>query len=163
MFPESRISYLVSHLSRASRFTNGYDMRSKLMRLGCVLIVAVSVMLAKASGTVAALEPTPDSLMTQGLHAYQRGSFDQALAAWKQAADLYQREGKVGEQSRALAQAAQASESLGQVSQALQQLELALTLAQQTGDHARIAAVMESLGRAYLAARKPDAAMQYLT
>ena len=120
-------------------------------------------MLAKASGTVAALEPTPDSLMTQGLQAYQRGSFDQALAAWKQAADLYERDGKVGEQSRALAQAAQASESLGQVGQALQQLELALTLAQQTGDRAWIAAVMESLGRTYLAARKPDAAVQYLT
>ena len=45
----------------------------------------------------------------------------------------------------------------------MQQLELALTLAQQTGDRARIAAVMESLGRTYLAARKPDAAVQYLT
>jgi CHAT domain-containing protein len=138
-------------------------MRSKLIRLACVLIVAISVMLTKASGTASALEPTPDTLMTQGLHAYQRGSFDQALAAWKQAAELYQRDGKVGEQSRALAQAAQASESLGQVSQALQQLELALTLAQQTGDRARIAAVMESLGRAYLAAHKPDAAVHYLT
>ena len=67
------------------------------------------------------------------------------------------------EQSQALVQAAQASESLGQVSQALQQLELALTLAQQTGDRAHITAVMESLGRTYLSARKPDAAVQYLT
>ena len=117
-------------------------------------------MLAEASGTVSAVEPTPDTLMEQGLQAYQRGSFDQALAAWKQAADLYERAGKIEEQSRALAQAAQASESLGQVSQALQQLELALTLAQQTGDRARIATVMESLGRTYLAARKPDAAVQ---
>ena len=119
-------------------------------------------MLAKASGTVAAVEPNPDTLMTQGLQAYQRGAFDQALAAWKQAAQLYEHQGKVREQSQALVQAAQASESLGQVSQALQQLELALTLAQQTGDRAWIAAVMESLGRTYLAARKPDAAMQYL-
>ena len=138
-------------------------MRSHLVRLVLLFILATGFVLAKASGTVAALEPTPDSLMTQGLQAYQRGSFDQALAAWKQAADLYERDGKVGEQSRALAQAAQASESLGQVSQALQQLELALTLAQQTGDRAWIAAVMESLGRTYLAARKPDAAVQYLT
>ena len=138
-------------------------MRSHLVRLVLLFILATGFVLAKASGTVAALEPTPDTLMTQGLQAYQRGSFDQALAAWKQAADLYERDGKVGEQSRALAQAAQASESLGQVSQALQQLELALTLAQQTGDRARIAAVMESLGRTYLAARKPDAAVQYLT
>ncbi len=138
-------------------------MRSHLVRLVLLFILATGFVLAKASGTVAALEPTPDSLMTQGLQAYQRGSFDQALAAWKQAADLYERDAKVGEQSRALAQAAQASESLGQVSQALQQLELALTLAQQKGDRAWISAVMESLGRTYLAARKPDAAVQYLT
>ena len=161
------IAYLsildISHVSRVTLSRNGYDMRSHLVRLVLLFILATSFVLAKASGTVAAVEPTPDTLMTQGLQAYQRGSFDQALAAWKQAADLYERDGKVGEQSRALAQAAQASESLGQVSQALQQLELALTLAQQTGDRARIAAVMESLGRTYLAARKPDAAVQYLT
>jgi CHAT domain-containing protein len=138
-------------------------MRSHLLRLVLVLIVVISMMLAKASGTVFAVETSPDSLMTQGLHAYQRGSFDHALAAWKQAADLYGREGKVGEQSRALAQAAQASESLGQVSQALQQVELALTLAQQTRNRALIAVVMEGLGRTYLTARKPDAAVPYLT
>jgi len=138
-------------------------MRSNLVRLVLLFILATGFVLAKASGTVTAVEPTPDTLMEQGLRAYQRGSFDQALVAWKQAADLYERNGKVGEQSRALAQAAQASESLGQVSQALQQLELALTLAQQTGDRTRIAAVTENLGRTYLAARKPDAAVQYLT
>src|SRR5580765_1219952 len=138
-------------------------MRTHLSRLVLLFILATWFVLAKASGTVAAPEPSPDTLMTQGLHAYQRGSFDQALAAWRQAADLYERDGKIGEQSRALAQAAQASESLGQVSQALQQLELALTLAQQTGNRARIAVVMESLGRTYLAARKPDVAVQYLT
>jgi len=139
------------------------NMTSILLRVVLFVVLAIGFVLAKASGTIAAIEPTPDSLMTQGLQAYQRGSFDQALAVWKQAADLYERAGKVGDQSRALTQAAQASESLGQVSQALQQLELALTLAQQTGDRAKIAGVMESLGRTYLTARKPDAAMQYLT
>ena len=134
-----------------------------LARHALFVILATGFVLGQTAGTIAAIEPSADSLMQQGLHAYQRGSFYQALAAWKQAADLYERDGKVREQSRALAQAAQASESLGQVSQALQQLELALTLAQQTGDRARIAAVMESLGRTYLAARKPDAAVQYLT
>jgi CHAT domain-containing protein len=138
-------------------------MRSHLLRLILLFLIAAGFVLSRASGTVAAVEPTPDAFMEQGLQAYQRGSFDQALTAWKQAADLYERDGKVGEQSRALAQAAEASESLGQVSQALQQLELALTLAQQTGDRTKIASVMESLGRAYLAARKPDAAVPHLT
>jgi CHAT domain-containing protein len=134
-----------------------------LVKLVLIVIFASGFVLGKASGTVFAVEPNPDTIMTQGLQAYQRGSFDQALAAWKHAADLYERAGRVGEQSRALAQAAQTAESLGQITQALQQLELALTLAQQTGDRAQIAAMMESLGRTYLAARKPDAAMQYLT
>jgi CHAT domain-containing protein len=142
---------------------NQHDMKSNVARFVCVLIVATSVMLAKTSGTIAAIEPSPDTLMTQGLHAYQRGSFDQALAAWKQAAQLYEQSGKVREQSQALVQAAQASESLGQVSQALQRLELALTLAQQIADRSWIATVLENLGRTYLAARKPDVAMQYLT
>ena len=134
-----------------------------LVWLVLLFILVTSFVVAQTPVTVAAVEPSADRLMQQGLQAYQRGSFDQALVAWKQAADLYERAGKTGEQSRALEQAAQASESLGQVNQALQQLELALTLAQQAGDQARIATVMESLGHTYLAARKPDAAMQYLT
>ena len=142
---------------------NRYDIKPHLVRLILLFILMTGLILVKAAGTASAVEQNPETLMAQGLHAYQRGSFDQALAAWKQAAELYARDGKVGEQSRALAQAAQASESLGQISQALQQLELALTLAQQTGDRAKIAVMMESLGRTYLAARKPDAAMPYLT
>ena len=139
------------------------NMRPLLLKLVLLLILAAGLVLTRAAGPVAAVEPSADSFMQQGLQAYQKGSFDQALAAWKQAAGLYERAGKFGEQSLALEQAARASESLGQVSQALQQLELALTLAQQTGDRARIAGVMESLGRTYLAARKPDASVQYLT
>jgi CHAT domain-containing protein len=138
-------------------------MTPHLVRLVLLFILATGLILVQVSGTVSALEPTPDTFMEQGLQAYQRGAFDQALAAWKQAADLYERDGKIDKQSQALAQAAQASESLGQVSQALQQLEMALTLVQQTGNRTRIAVVMESLGRTYLAARKPDAAMHYLT
>src|SRR6267143_4306472 len=110
----------VAPFSHVSRFTRkGYDMRSHLLRLVLLMILATGFVLAKASGTVAALEPSPDTFMEQGLQAYQRGSFDQALVAWKQAADLYERDGKIGDQSLALAQAAQASESLGQISQAL--------------------------------------------
>src|SRR5262245_21530374 len=141
----------------------GYDMRTPLIKLVLIVVLAIWSLLAQTAGMIAAIEPSADTLMQQGLQAYQRGSFDQALVAWKQAADHYERAGKVGEQSRALAQAAQASESLGQVNQALQQLELALTLAQQKGDRAQIATIMESLGRTYLAARKPDASLQYLT
>jgi len=152
---------LINQINKTNQM-NQTNQINHLLKLVLLLILVTGFVLAKASGTVAR-EPTPDTLMEQGLQAYQRGSFDQALAAWKQAAQIYEHQGKVKEQSQALVQAAQASESLGQVSQALQQLELALTLAQQTGDRAWIVAVTESLGRTYLAARKPDAAVQYLT
>jgi len=138
-------------------------MTTNLSRLFLIFIVAAGLMLTRTSGTVGAVEPSPDTLMKQGLQAYQRGAFEQALAAWKQAAGLYEQAGKVREQSQALVQAAHASESIGQVSQALQELEVALALAQQTQDRAWIATVLENLGRTYLAARQPEAATQHLT
>ncbi|HJT21910.1 MAG TPA: CHAT domain-containing protein [Nitrospira sp.] len=100
--------------------------------------------------------------MQQGLQAYQRGAFDRAHAAWKDAAQAYERSGNAKEQCQALIQAAQASEALGHVSQAVQQLELALIVAQRTEDRPLIATVQDSLGHAYLAARNPEAAVQYL-
>lgn len=143
--------------------TDHRDMTSNLRALVLTLLVAAGLLLAKASGTIAAVDPSAEALMKQGLQAYQRGSFEQALAAWKQAAELYERAGQTREQSLALVQAAQASESIGQVGQAAQQLEVALALAQQTQDRLWTATVLENLGRTYLAARKPDAATQYLT
>src|SRR5574342_41926 len=71
--------------------------------------------------------------------------------------------GAVKEQSRALVHVAQASEAIGQVTQALQNLELALALAQQTQDRVWIATVLDNLGRTYLAARNTEAAMEHLT
>ena len=126
-------------------------------------LAVMSLLLAGSSGLVSAADPNPDVLMQEGAQAYQRGSFEQALAAWRQSADLYKQRGKAKEQSMALVQAAQASESLGQVMQALQQLEVALALAQQINDRAWTATVLDNLGRTYLAARQPDAAMQHLT
>src|SRR5262245_65053653 len=94
-------------------------------RLALALIVATGLLLSR-TGTISAVDPSPESLMQLGLESYQRGAFDQALASWKVAAQLYERSGKPMEQSRALVQAAQASESMGEVNQAQQQLELAL-------------------------------------
>ena len=126
------------------------------------LAAGTSLLLSSTAGMIAAKDLSADELMRQGLQAYQRGAFDQALTASKQAAQLYERDGKVMDQSRALVQAAQASEATGQVSQALQQLELALGIAQNLQDRMWTITVLDNVGRAYLAARQPDAAMQYL-
>ena len=78
----------------------------------------------------------PDALMQQGASAYQRGAFDQALTHWKEAAQRYEEAGNPKDQSRALVQAAQASQALGHPKLALQQLDLALALTQQVGQPA---------------------------
>lgn len=112
----------------------------------------------------AAVEPTsPDVLMQQGAQAFARGALDQALSFWKQAAQDYERAGKSREQSEALVRAAQAEQALGQLKPALQHLELALGLAQQTGDPAWLGVVLDGIGKVYFANRQPEAAVHHLT
>jgi CHAT domain-containing protein len=126
------------------------------------LLLLIGSLLAAHISASAADPASPDALMQQGLQAYQRGAFDQAHAAWKAAAQAYEGSGNAKEQCQALIQAAQASEALGQVSQAVQQLEVALAVAQRTEDRRLLATVQEGLGHAYLAARNHDAALHYL-
>lgn len=137
-------------------------MRSNL--LATVLTVAFGIQVAPC--VVAFAESAPisetDLLMREGTLAYERGAFEQALATWKETAKRYEQAGRIKEQSRALVQAAQAAQAIGEIKLALQQLELALSLAQQAGDQAWIATVSDSLGRAYLGTRQPDAASHYL-
>ena len=141
-----------------------HAMKSHLSKLALITFVALTgLLLICAAVTIAAREASSDSLMREGLQAYQRGAFDQALIAWKQAAQIYEREGKLRDQSRALVNAAQASEATGQVNQALQQLEVAFGIAQKLDDRAWTVTVLDNLGRAYLAAKQPEAATQYLT
>ena len=142
---------------------DSHDMNRTPVRLALALVVMAGLLLAGTSRKLSAAEPSPEALMQQGLDAYHQGSFDRALASWKQAAQLYEQAGKIREQSQALVQLAQASEAIGQVGQALQHLELALALAQRNQDSLWTATVLENLGRTYLTAGKPDPAMQYLT
>ena len=138
-------------------------MRPKTLKNVISLICATALLLTSTAGIIAAKDPSADELMRQGFQAYQRGAFDRALTAWKQAAQLYEQDGKIRDQSRALVNAAQASEATGQVTQALQQLEVALGIAQKLQDRLWTITVLDNLGRTYLAARQPDAATQYLT
>lgn len=100
--------------------------------------------------------------MQQGLQAYQRGAFGQALVAWKQAADLFKAAGNAPAQVEALVLSAQASMGLGQSTQALQSLELALALTQKRDDSLQEAAVLGQLGRAYLTLGQLNEASDYL-
>ncbi|MGA6828399.1 CHAT domain-containing protein [Nitrospira sp. NS4] len=131
-----------------------HAMTSTLSRLLLVLLALTSLILTRTSGTFAAVAPSPEALMQQGAQAYQRGAFEQALAAWKEAARLYERDGKTGDQIEALTLSARAAQTLGQTSQALLQLDLALVLSQKHGDPLVMAGVLAHLGRTYLAARQ---------
>ena len=82
-------------------------MTSHVARLALVVIVAMVFLFPNNARTIVAADATPEILMKQGSQAYQRGAFDQALGAWKQAAQVYEQQGKPAEQSRALVQAAQ--------------------------------------------------------
>ena len=137
-------------------------MTSQLPRLALLLILTTGFVLAETAGTAGAIEPSPESFMQQGLQAYQRGSFDQALVAWKQAADLFKASGNAPAQVEALVLSAQASMGLGQSTQALQSLELALALAQNSNDPLQEASVLGHLGRAYLTLGQLNAASEYL-
>ena len=133
-----------------------------LVWLALLILLTTGFLLPKASVSVAAVEPSPENFMQQGLQAYQRGSFDQALVAWKQAADLFKASGNAPAQVEALVLSAQASMGLGQSTQALQSLELALTLTQNSGDPLPEASVLGHLGRAYLTLGQLNAASEYL-
>ncbi len=128
------------------------------------LLLFMTVLAVAFPALAAVPGPTPpEVLMQQGAQAFSRGAFDQALAVWKEAARLYERDERVKEQSQALVHAAQAEQAIGQLKPALQHLELALSLAEQAGDPEWFGVVLDGLGKAYFANRQPEAAVHHLT
>ncbi|HWV46486.1 MAG TPA: CHAT domain-containing protein [Nitrospira sp.] len=102
------------------------------------------------------------SLMKKGAQAFERGGFSEALSHWKQAAELYKSAGNKPAQVEALILSSQASMALGQSKQALQSLELALALAQRSGESLVEATLFGHLGRTYLTLRQLPEASDYL-
>lgn len=102
------------------------------------------------------------SSMKEGGLAFERGAFSSALSHWKQAAEFYKNSGNTPSQVEALVLSSQASLGLGQSKQALQSLELALGLAQKSGDPLVEAPILGHLGRAYLTMRQLPQASEFL-
>jgi len=127
-------------------------------RMAYLLIMALFLPVTAKADSVT----TPDASMQRGTQAFQRGAFGEALAQWKQAAELYKGIGNRLMQSEALILSAQASMELGQSKQALQSLELALALANQSGHALTEASVLAQLGRTYLTLRQLTEASEYL-
>src|SRR5438309_2481229 len=100
--------------------------------------------------------------MAQGWSAWQRGAFEEAVHAWQDAAQRYEQARQPRAQSDALTQLAHAYQALGQYRKAVQNLSLALELAQKAGDRAQVVTVLGGLGGSYLVTGSLDAAQQAL-
>jgi CHAT domain-containing protein/Tfp pilus assembly protein PilF len=98
----------------------------------------------------------------QGLSAFQRGAFEQAVLDWRVAVKLYEKEGKSNKQRETLVLLSQAYQYIGQYNEALKCLKSALILAKKSGDRRQIAPVLGSLGNLHIILGPPDKAFQYL-
>lgn len=134
-----------------------------LVPLAICFLVLVTVHLHIVTRSEAHQTSSPgDSLMQQGGQAFERGAFGEALSYWKQAADLYKRAGNNPAHVEALVCISQAAMGLGQSHQALQSLELALALAQNSGEPFAAVSLFGHLGRTYLTLRQLPEASDYL-
>lgn len=125
------------------------------------LLMAIPLLTATQSKAHDVSSPAGTSMKDGGL-AFERGAFSTALAHWKQAAELYKSSGNTPAQVEALVLSSQASLGLGQSKQALQSLELALGLAQKSGDPLVEAPILGHLGRTYLTMRQLPQASEFL-
>lgn len=115
------------------------------------------------SASLSASEISPaEQSMAQGLRSFQRGDFEEAALSWTEASRLYDREGKPGQQSKALTHLSQAYQALGQYKETIKNLESALLLAEKSGDRTQMAFALGTLGNVYIATGPADTALRYL-
>lgn len=105
--------------------------------------------------------PTPEAFMQRGASAAQQGALDEALLAWKEAADLYEQLGQVQNQIEALSRAGSAARSLGNLRQALLFQETALELARKARDPKWVAVTLTELAKSHALNRQYEAALDY--
>jgi len=127
------------------------------------LLLSATVLIPSMTTSASAPSSPADEAMAQGTQAFQRGSYEDALGKWKEAARQYEAQGQSHQQSQALVGAARAAEALGQTRPTLQLLELASTVAQNEPDALWRATILAQLGHTYLTARQLEAASTYLT
>lgn len=112
--------------------------------------------------TSVSIDSPAEKYMTQGLNAFRRGSFEQAVLDWKEAVKLYEKDGRFDKQSEALTLLAQVYQYIGQYNEALKCLKSALVLAEKSGNRIRVAAVLGSLGNLHISIGPADKAYQHL-
>ena len=162
---EIRSVYSTNHL---------YRQRPRCTPLFLFFMVALPMIFwgcstSKSSAEKAVTEAAPppevhsaEQHMEKGVHSFQRGDFEEAIASWTEASRLFHSEEDFKGQCRALIKNAQAYQALGQYTKASKSLELALLLAEKAGDRSLEAKVLGSLGNLYIATGPEVESHRYL-
>jgi CHAT domain-containing protein len=145
---------------RPTLFPSASHFRQYLSR---TLSLCLFALLSCTVSLAADSPPSANVLMQRGRAAAHQGAFEEALLAWKAAADLYDQSGETKGHIHALTQAAFAARTLGHVNQAFLQEELALHLARKLHDPHLLALTLSELGKTYVANHQYEVAADYLT
>lgn len=125
----------------------------------------VALTLALEAYTIADALPigTPtDELYINGLHKYEAGDFQGAIATWEDVVELYIEEENLSDEAITRSNLGNAHAALGHYDEALKQYDLALPVFLGLGDQANEATVQHNLGNVYiLTARYPEALSAY--
>lgn len=150
-----RYSHLrISHYSHPLMF---------IIFLCCILnLFMFSADQALGNNSSASEVSSSEKYMKEGLRSFEGGAFEEAILNWTEAAGLYEKEGKIDKQCKALIQLSQAYQSIGQYKKAIENLEYALILSEISGDLACMASALGSIGNVYLATGPADKAYRYL-
>lgn len=136
-----------------------YLQRSAAAGIGGLLLI--SILWLPPLSSHAAADPA-EKMMLEAQHAFTRGAFAQAAAAWRDASTAYAEENQPAQQIQALLYLAEAYQALGQQHNALQTLEQAQTLAETAGDKTTMAAILGSLGKLSMLTGASEHAENYL-
>ncbi len=139
--------------------------RSWLTKHGRVLFVLCLVFVlcphqpaaGQAQGTLMA-----NQAMAEGVKDYRKGSFGQAAVSWTEEARIYEAQGSVKEQAKALTRLGRALQRMGQFRNAIVTLETALKLTRESGDHAITARIFGRLGNVHFALGRGAKAIEFL-
>ena len=103
------------------------------------------------------------SSLQQGMHAYNKGSFEEAVQLWRSAIRQMQSEADEQQLVTAYFYLAGGLLELGRFAEAIDALSLALNLAKKVDDQVMQTRIMANLGQVYMLAGNEEEAVRYIT
>ena len=136
---------------------------SPKMLLGLSLLGLLGLLYSLTPAVYAVDPPNPDTLSEKGRRLFGQGQFEGSALTWTQAAELFEQEGRVKEQTEALIYVAQSMYQMGQYRRAGDILLLAMEPAQRSANQEYVALILGRLGNVAFALGHSVAAKDYLT